>query len=284
MEVKKLLIDGDIILYRAAFACQKKETIVSFPDGEGERRFDKMWVASQWFRDNYLGYEFKEYVRQEPVLQDPELMETIVHSIMMNITDNTLCQDYEIYLTGKGNYRDKIAVTHGYKANRKDIDKPILYNEAKQHLIDMWCATVVNEMEADDMLGIQQRNDTCICTIDKDLDMVPGWHYDFVKEDMYNVSPTEADFAFYRQVLTGDDTDNIKGLHGIGPVRALKILDKADPDNVWPTIYEAYQKQFGEQAYDRMIENGKLLWILRGEGEYWTGPSEEQCIKSASEN
>ena len=37
------------------------------------------------------------------------------------------CDDYKAYITGKGNFRNDIAVTAPYKGNRKDMKRPKHY-------------------------------------------------------------------------------------------------------------------------------------------------------------
>ncbi len=60
-------------------------------------------------------------------------------------------------------------------------------------------------------------------SIDKDLDMIRGWHYNFIKDKKYFIDDQQAIKHFYTQILTGDRVDNIIGLRGIGPKKAEKI-------------------------------------------------------------
>lgn len=61
-----------------------------------------------------------------------------------------------IYLTGKGNFREKIAEQRGYKANRLDKVKPFHYENLKGYLIAVYGAQVYDGMEADDAMCIDQ--------------------------------------------------------------------------------------------------------------------------------
>ena len=270
--MRRLLIDGDIVLYRAAFAAQARKTLVELPDGSSHL-FSRKWAARDWIES--MGYEEDECTLVTVFdMKNEEESYMIVDNIMQEIFNNLTNNHFDMYLTGKGNYREGLAVTHKYKGNRDDNDKPVFYDQVKQYLIDTYEAEVIDGMEADDKLGIEQGPDTCIVTIDKDLDQIEGWHYNFVHNDLYNVSPDEATRSFQIQCLVGDPTDNIFGLKGVGDKTANKILDGCHPDDAWETILFEYEKQFGDDAFDRLVENARLLYILRKPGEIWEPPRE----------
>lgn len=180
--------------------------------------------------------------------------------------------DYRGFLTeGSLNFRDSIAVTAPYKGNRSG-NKPVHYDELRQSMVDDYGFEMVEGQEADDAIGIAACelgvNECVIVSLDKDLDMIPGLHYNFVKKIKYSVTSEEAMKNFYRQLLTGDRVDNIIGLYGIGPVKANKILEGA------VTEKEMYDRVLA--AYDgvesAVLENGQLLWIRRKENELWQPP------------
>ena len=176
------------------------------------------------------------------------------------------------YLTGKDNYRHDIAKTKPYKGNRKDAPRPVHLHSLREYLITAWDFRVANGQEADDAIGIHAtltRDNSIIVSIDKDLDMIPGHHYNPVKKDHYYVNDKVALKNFYRQILTGDKVDNVQGLRGIGPKKADKILGDFDTDLA---MYEAVLKAYDGDA-ERVLENGQLLWIRRKEGELWQPPT-----------
>ena len=176
------------------------------------------------------------------------------------------------YLTGKENYRHDIAKTKPYKGNRKDAPRPVHLHSLREYLITAWDFRVADGQEADDAIGIHAtltRDSSIIVSIDKDLDMIPGHHYNPVKKDHYYVNDKVALKNFYRQILTGDKVDNIEGLRGIGPKKADKILGDFDTDLA---MYEAVLKAYDGDA-ERVLENGQLLWIRRKEGELWQPPT-----------
>lgn len=181
--------------------------------------------------------------------------------------------DYKGFLTGSTNYRNEIAKTAPYKGNRTG-EKPIHYDLLRQYLVSAWAFTEVQEQEADDAIGIaayefDSVDDYLIMTLDKDLDMIRGWHYNFVKNDKYLIEEYEGIINFYRQILTGDRVDNIIGLKGIGPKKADKILKDCKTEK---ELYDAVLKAYDNDT-ERVLENGKLLWIRRKPNEMWQPPA-----------
>jgi DNA polymerase-1 len=183
------------------------------------------------------------------------------------------CEDYKGFLTGKGNFRESIAVTVPYKGQRASIDKPVHLQALRDHLVNSWGFEVVNGIEADDAVGIAAyavtEDESIMVHIDKDLNQFRGWHYNYRKKEKYYVSEFEGLTAFYTQILTGDRIDNIIGLKGIGPVKAKRILAECTNEN---ELYEAVLKAY-EGDQQRVLENAQLLWLQRSLNQTWTPPS-----------
>ena len=179
------------------------------------------------------------------------------------------CDSYDGFLTGKGNYRYDIAKNKPYKGNRKAA-KPKHYEALRNHLVKMGCV-VIEGQEADDALGIaacsSKRDEFILITTDKDLNMIPGKHYNFVKKEFADVTDEMAIKFFYTQLLTGDATDNIQGVEGIGPKKAEKALQGAETEE---DMYKVAQSLYNDDAL--LLENARLLWIRREPGQMWTPP------------
>jgi 5'-3' exonuclease len=227
----KVVIDGDIIAYRAAFSTQGM-----FPEDARSKVDDLM-----------------EYVLEETLIfYDPS--------------------DYEVYLTGSGNFRYDIAKSFPYKENRSAVEKPVHLPVVREHLIDKWGAIVSEGEEADDLIGIAATKygpDTIVASIDKDMLQLPCKHFNFVTGKWTTVSEFEGLKAFYKQILTGDRIDNIVGLFRVGPVKAEKMLEGCDSEeSMWETVLKAY-----DGDVDRVVENARLLWLRRKENELWEPPN-----------
>ena len=181
------------------------------------------------------------------------------------------CEDYKAWITGKTNFRNEVAVTVPYKGNRKDMVKPKHYDALRHHLTRLG-AVITEGEEADDAVAIEScRGNYWIVHQDKDLNQLPGHHYNPVTDERYYVTEFEGLKNFYTQLLTGDRTDNIKGLDRIGPVKAEKILkDCKTEQELLQAVTKAYEDK-GE-PFDRLVENGQLLWLRREPGQIWRPP------------
>lgn len=178
--------------------------------------------------------------------------------LMQDICDATDSDNYRAFLTGRNNFRKRI--NPEYKANRKDTVPPRYLQQCRDFLIQNWNAEVTEGCEADDALGMAQKNDTIICTLDKDLDMIPGLHYNWVRSEIYEVNEVDALRNFYKQLLIGDRSDNIFGVVGIGKVKAAKLIDPLEYEE---DMYNVVSSLYNDN--DRLCLNMECLWIWRSE-------------------
>ena len=176
--------------------------------------------------------------------------------------------DWQIFLTGKTNYRKEIAVTAPYKGNRPQ-EKPAHLELLRNYLVTAWGAIMSEGEEADDCIAIKatELGDDCIMvSVDKDFMQVQGWHYNFVKKEKQYVSAENGLRFFYKQILMGDKADNIVGIKGVGPVKAEKMLATATTEQ---EMLAVCLEALGEE---RTLENGRLLWLRRKHQELWEFP------------
>jgi len=164
-----------------------------------------------------------------------------------------------------------------YKAHRGL--KPPGYLKMRQEILaEDARSTVFDEIEADDIISITADRlakdgvDYVVVSGDKDMKQVPARHYwPFTKnlEDSFDkVSPRQAMGMLWKQALTGDMTDGIPGLKGVGPKTAEKILDGLDPLDIpacWAAVVEAYSSK-GETEADALLTL-HLVRLLK-DGEY----------------
>jgi 5'-3' exonuclease len=184
---------------------------------------------------------------------------------------------HQLYLSGGKNYRDDVATMYVYKGNRDPTKKPKYYKELKEYYTTYWEAVVTDGIEADDAIGIEQFKNkdksTCIVSIDKDLDMIPGWHYKFTKDLFYYVTLEEANLFFLKQMLVGDKAvDNIPGIDGLGPKKADKLLAGKSVADAIGIVEEQYKRQYKDVWPEAISEVAELLWIRRKPDEgnpYW---------------
>lgn len=232
-----VLVDGDIVAFRCAASCSKQGVTV------------------------------------EP----REVAQYRVNDLMYRIVQETEATKYEVYIKGEGNFRADIYPE--YKAQRKKQANPEWLEACREQLVVEWGAKHVNGQETDDMLGIRQYasfinplhnggEDTIIASIDKDLLMIPGRHYNFVKQEFYNVSEIDGMRHFWFQMIMGDRVDNIPGYDGIMRQTVPKFLaphiqrlqECETEEAMSHLVYEMYQDGGMTNQYEI---NKKLLWIRR---------------------
>ena len=271
------LIDGDVVVYSCGFAAQKNIHYVTL---RGWRRhtasFQYKKELNQWVEDNGLSdtdYTVTTDIEAEPV-------ENALHSVKIfleGVMESTDAEHCKIFLTGKNNFRDEVATILPYKGNRHELHKPVHYEAIRDYLINTWGAVIVDGMEADDMMAIEQtkgNEKTVICSTDKDLRMVAGWHFNWNRDESpVWVSKSQGMKWFYTQLLTGDRVDNIQGIPGVGPKTAEKILAdcETEEDMYWAAVC-TYEESY-DKPYDALIENARLLWMLREVGKMWEAPA-----------
>jgi len=185
--------------------------------------------------------------------------------LMQDILYVTGAEKYRGFLTGTGNFRKYI--NPEYKANRRNKPLPLHLKACIDYLIKEWNVEVCEGWEADDALGMYQTEDTIICSNDKDLDQIAGKHYNFVKQEFYDVLELDGLRHFYKQLLIGDKTDNIFGVKNIGKVKAGRLIDHLNTEEeMFSTVKDLYDSE------ERLLMNGKCLWIWHKDQDIWQLP------------
>lgn len=195
--------------------------------------------------------------------------------LIRRILLETNSDSYKTYLTGSDNFRYEF--NPEYKANRKDTPRPKWLQQVREYICTEWGASVENHQEADDAMGIYQmaNKDTVICTIDKDLLMIPGEHFNFVTGTHREQFPIPAIRHFYYQLIMGDRTDNIFGFDGKArqsvPKKLESTIAELESYDDELDMFEFVRNLYGDD--DRLLMNGICLWIRRQEDEIWKFPT-----------
>lgn len=187
--------------------------------------------------------------------------------LINNIVQATSSEEFRLILSSPTNFRKEIYPE--YKGQRPPT--PDIVKEMKAYLLDRGAEVAPEGLEADDVMAIEQTIDTVICTIDKDLLQVPGWHYqwelrgtsvngkEWVKEaKFFEQTEVEGNRMFYEQCLKGDKADNVKGIFGLGEAKAKKLLTDANSELEFVKIcLEQYDTE------EEFLMNAQCLYILR---------------------
>jgi DNA polymerase I len=221
-----LLIDADLLLYKASigaeFACD--------------------WGGGNW-------------VLSANLQQAKDAIEARVNGMMEHFETDRIT----MVRSGHGNFRT--AINPDYKSSRKTSRKPIIFNELKDWMDEVFKCQWLDDCEADDTLGIlhtaPDAGDTIIISEDKDMLTVPGRLYR--GGELLTITPLEARYRHLYQTLTGDATDGYPGCPGVGPKTAEKLLAGSE-DTWWPNVLQAYHK--AGLTEDDAILNARMAYIL----------------------
>lgn len=242
------LIDADILIYQAAAA---SEQAINW----GE----EMWTLHVFEPDAIAAFE------------------TTLRSILEKVE----AKGYLLLFSDKDNWRKDVLPT--YKGNRLTVRKPMLLKFLKEYAYEKHTCISIPTLEGDDVIGIYATHkgkldpvhDYIICSLDKDFKTIPGKHYNFGRDEFFEINPHQADYWHMVQTLTGDATDGYAGCPGIGPKTAEKILKAAldegtpwaNPEQLrkiyWEHVVKAYEKAgFGEEE---ALTQARVARILRAE-------------------
>lgn len=203
MAFGKVLIDGDIIAYRAAFATQDK-----LPKDAEEK-----------------AEELIQYILQE-TLVFPSPNDYKVYLTGKGNFRHDVAKTH-IY---KGNRKDAAKPLHLPQVRQYLVDKHNAIVSEGEEADDLIAIEATR-------LG----SDTVVASIDKDMLQIPCRHFNFGRGEWSDVDEWSGLKFFYKQILTGDAADNIIGLYKVGPVKADKILDGAETEqDLWHKCIDAY--------------------------------------------
>lgn len=155
-----------------------------------------------------------------------------------------------------------------YKAGRWKLEKPKYFNELRDHLIASWGFIHYLGLEADDIVNISKNyyyDNTIVVSNDKDLIGLIGRFYNPIKKEFHENTEEVSNKNFWTSMITGDSTDNVKGLEGKGKVYAKEIFDEYQEFNegLMAITLNHYIMQYGEyEGIDKFYRNYMALKIL----------------------
>jgi len=240
--------------------------------------FDGDVIAYMCFK-NRNGSEnlYSVTTREYTVEEDAEYLETSWENfkkIVDDVMDICFANCFKMAMKGDGNFRT--AIYPEYKANRnKRPDKTnYLVNFIRKRAIDDGYATPADGCEADDLIAewayeAKMANEHfVICSIDKDLLTIPGKHYRLKNKEFFDSTPEFANRFFFEQLLKGDPTDNIKGLPGIGEVKAKKILsDLTTVQQFQQEVVDQYFYSFEKDWRKELELTGHMIYLRRSKDD-----------------
>lgn len=261
------LIDVDVLRYELGFSSEFVEDGVAIP---------REWEFVQELVDGKIASIIEESGSEEAILYLTKDRATA--SVMSRGRS-------EEFLP---NFREEIAVSAPYKGTRKS-SKPIHYKNITAYVLGKYNCVVADGLEADDLMAIEQTSrvesgrtrDSIICSRDKDLRQVPGYHYSWECGKQGSLGPLLASPGgklkmrkdkvvgtglsfFHYQLLVGDSVDNIPGARGWGLKKAYNLLQECtSPEDQFRKVRDIYNELYGGDADNYLREQGALLWLVR---------------------
>lgn len=203
-----------------------------------------------------VGHTHRDADHKSPA--DAHAVRMSVDSILDMILTMTHSTQYLIAIsaTDEVDFRKQQYKYAEYKGNRGT--KPEFIEKWKPvievHVKTEWSITSYPGFEADDVIAtaantLRNSNiDYVVCSPDKDLQQIEGYHWNYSKaetQEMIHISQEKANYNKWMQVLTGDATDNIAGIPGLGPVKAALVLKDTHQVEYRYKVEQAYIKYFG---------------------------------------
>lgn len=205
------LIDADILAYQAAAGCE---------------------VATKW-DDDLWTLHASEREAQGKMLDH-----------IAAIMDKVKADRFTLVFSDSANWRKDVLPT--YKANRSGVRRPMVLKALREYAMEIYPFQMRPTLEGDDLIGIIAtgdeilEGDKIICSLDKDFKTIPGKHYNFGRDEFFQIDEEQASYWHMMQTLTGDTTDGYSGCPGCGPKTAEKILGPLHPDDYWKAVVKAY--------------------------------------------
>ena len=265
----KVLVDADPYVYSISHSLQPS----------------CYWVDGEWHEDYYATLKMlkeqdrtKDDMQKEQFLLPPWEIKPRVNAVLNSMVKKLKAEvkneignlplHFDWVFSSSSNFRKDIDID--YKGQRPP--KPRWHKEVKKAIKAKTQAWSFPGLEADDVIAYEQwfsfynhgPQSSIIAAIDKDFDIIPGWHYHIRDSYVYYVTEEEAALKLKEQLITGDSSDNIPGIKGMAEKKAKKWIEN-NPHNSWEEfrnllITDKYKDEF-DFPEDRYDTNFTLLDI-----------------------
>jgi DNA polymerase-1 len=270
------IIDGDEVIFKVALALQKTQYFIRRGDVRLFNSFNKESAFEYVCDDETLDIDSEIIVK--PIEGYKERLDSIISRILLS----TKTTKYLLCLSGNNNFRYKLATLLPYKGNRTTAIRPVYLDDLRSLVLKEYTCKVSDNNEADELMAYESKkiHNSVICSSDKDLKTVSGRLYNITRGTLSFITPIEARYNFYYQLLIGDVVDNIPSPYMLGEVKAKYCLSELSEDcsdfEMYSHVKEFYikylmaidkdgnykTKWYSDQDVDEVLtEVGNLLWM-----------------------
>ncbi len=288
------IIDGDLLAFKSS-AANETRGIIALHKASGRSKTFKHRTELK----ETVGEKFPIEDFEITDIQSAEDISYALHTVkrmIQGICETCETDKYEIYLSGKDNFRDELPLPQRYKGNRSGLVKPLQLKEVMEYLKGVHKAEVVIG-EADDKISMRQhdgiKTNTKIigCSTDKDSMGTDGWVYnwDRMQEPMFVKGLGELTLDEkgkvrghgskwkYLQWIVGDAIDGLNPcyLAGIkfGEKSGYKILKGLQTEQeCWQAVHDLYKKWYPTEVdYVDQCGVNQVADYLKIAQMYWDG-------------
>lgn len=254
-----LLVDADLLLYKAGFSSQ-----VELPFNTVVPLYNTNLQHGINYVHNYI--------------------DKCVDLISKHLgTELNIEEHFNINMCLSSDINFRKVLNPEYKANRKLLGKPIIYNELKTYIMNNFTYKINKNIEADDTIGLlynkYRHDDTMIpfiCSEDKDFFTIKDHRIVSVKHKCVfegNLGLNK-NIPLYSQIISGDVADNYKGVYGYGNKRAKKLISEYYETNLLATEFDIWNDcivptyiKHGLTIKEALL-NARMAYILQQEEDY----------------
>lgn len=183
-----------------------------------------------------------------------------IRTALDHTLEQTGADEFEIYMSNLDNDNFRKHIYPDYKKNRKHQHRPKHFNAIRNWLANQKQSIITKGLEPDDLMAIRAQELTTlgtpfvIVTNDKDMQQIPGDHYNWQKHTFQTVSPWEAAVSLYTQILVGDSIDNIKGCPKVGPAKArIAFKGATTEEELLEATFKEYKKAYKDEDEARKM-------------------------------
>jgi hypothetical protein len=288
-----LVVDGDSVSFQVACACEQRGILVTNTTNESQTSF-KTRTEMKNFLHGLQVPEGHYDVVDTQIAEDVRNAFATIKAKLQNYRDKFNTDNLEIYMTGKGNFREDLLLPFRYKSNRDDSIRPLLLQDIRDYLVKYQGAVVIEGDEADAMLtqrmydGFSTGKRIIASNEDKDLRQASGLLHNPNTDELLEIDGFGDIYLddkgklrghgrkwLYTQVILGDKTDGFNPRDFVtvqtgkspryGDKQCFTDLDAAANDKeALSVVVEIYKRWLGEEPFTYKAWDGNnytITWM-----------------------
>jgi len=194
-----------------------------------------------------------------------------VDTAISNIVSTSGASHYMVLIEKPYNNNFRKKIVSSYKIGRKGKPLPNFYNEIKEYITLNWGGYGLGGYETDDVIISMWKKckeeypftEVLIASMDKDLRQFPITIFDTYYTrfgEVTEISESDANYNFWRQMIQGDSTDSISGVKGKGLKKAESALNQSK--NHFIATCRIYREVYGSRWQKNFIKNYVQVKLL----------------------